>query len=127
MALKYSLTRVVELREWDRLVSDTYGRPYSLQQQDGCVSRGVRHFTVPPDYIEDFDRTSIPEVVNHSEMGVSFEAWLTRDPDASIGKYEFETQMWWHRNFYPHLSKVVEDLHNKGVLEEGEYAINIDW
>jgi hypothetical protein len=35
--------------------------------------------------------------------------------------------MWWGRNFYPELSVVVNDLHAKGLLDEGEYEIDIDW
>nr|DAI39746.1 MAG TPA: Ftsk gamma domain [Caudoviricetes sp.] len=35
--------------------------------------------------------------------------------------------MFWDRNFYPHVSMIIKDLENKGILKEGEYIINIDW
>jgi hypothetical protein len=38
--LKYTLKRIIEDRDWDDLVSKTYGRIYCLQQQEGCRDRG---------------------------------------------------------------------------------------
>ena len=35
--------------------------------------------------------------------------------------------LWWKRNFYPDIEMVANDLHAKGLLEAGEYAIDIDW
>lgn len=35
--------------------------------------------------------------------------------------------MWWVRNFYPDVNMVANDLYEKGLLEAGEYLINIDW
>lgn len=62
-------------------------------------------------------------------MWVSFSAWLARDPCQKLvnSKYDWETFMWWERNFYPHISMIANDLHSKGLLEAGEYAIDIDW
>lgn len=34
--LKYNNTKLIELCDWDNLVKETYGRPYSFQQQYGC-------------------------------------------------------------------------------------------
>lgn len=34
--LKYKNVRVISVQDWDDLVEKTYGRPYNLQQQDGC-------------------------------------------------------------------------------------------
>ena len=35
--------------------------------------------------------------------------------------------MFWERNFYPHVEMVMNDLHAKGLVEAGEYVIDIDW
>jgi len=35
--------------------------------------------------------------------------------------------MWWERNFYPDVEMIANDLHKRGILEAGEYVIDIDW
>ena len=73
---------------------------------------------------------SIPEEANNYEiMGVKFETWLKRDPKQPLKnqQYDWELGMFWERNFYPDIDTLANDLHKKGLLEAGEYAINIDW
>lgn len=62
-------------------------------------------------------------------MGVSFAAWLNTNPEDTERhfEYEWENAMFWERNFYPALEMIVKDLQFKGLLEQGEYAIDIDW
>lgn len=121
--------KIIDVNDWDSLVSTTYGRTYNFQQQDDCKERQTVYFNVPEQYPSDFDNDTVPEIVNHPEMGVSFKAWLERDPNKPIsgGKHSFSLEMWWERNFYPHLSMVVNDLHARGLLPEGQYGIEIDW
>lgn len=121
---------VIEVSEWDALVVKTYGRPYNLQQQDGCRGRGVEKIEVPSE-ASDYERESVPEEVNHETMGVSFAAWLARDPkqklsDPTVQK-DYCLKLWWDRNFYPDLQMVANDLHAKGLLEAGNHTILIDW
>jgi len=124
---------MIELGDWDTLVETTYGRPYCLQQQDGCKSRGVEKITVPTKYPYDYENESIPEVVNGDEMGVSFSAWLTRDPKLTLKDEKLDhneswyVELFWHRNFYPSVEMIANDLYEKGLLPAGEYSINIDW
>ncbi len=127
--LKFRNTRTIEVNDWDDLVSTTYGRPYSFQQQDGCKSRGTYELTIPSKYVEDYKETSIPEIVNGKEMGVSFEAWKTRDPKEWTGKdnADYVLDLWWTRNFYPSVEVVANDLYERGLIEAGDYVINIDW
>jgi hypothetical protein len=128
--LKYTNKKVVNLQDWDDLVQKTYGRPYSFQQQDGGKSRGTCEFNVPSDdYESDFENDTVTEEVNHEEMGVSFAAWLARDPKQPLKgqEYDFELNLWWERNFYPSIDMVIKDLHEKGLIEAGEYIIQIDW
>lgn len=121
---------LVSLDEWDGLVSSTYNRPYNFQQQDGCKSRGVEKFSVPHKYADDFEATEIPEIVNGQEMGVCFKSWLERDPGQYLSTQpgsDLSRRLWWYRNFYPDFGTVVNDLHARGLLEPGEYIIDIDW
>jgi len=116
--------------EWDKLVMKTYCRPYSFQQQDGCKDPGSFRFLVPSP-AADYLRDAVPEKVNHSTRGVSFAAWLARDPKQKLSnpneQDDYCLEMWWERNFYPDIQMVANDLHAKGLLEEGSYTINIDW
>lgn len=129
--MKIRNVQVIDVSDWDDLVVKTYGRPYSFQQQDGCKPRGVKYFTVPCDP-EDYENDTVPEEVNHCDMGVSFAAWLARDPKQKLdSKDEWDRNsglnLWWDRNFYPDVSMIVNDLHAKGLLPAGEYMIDIDW
>ncbi len=110
----------IDEQEWNSLVVDIYGKPYDFQQQDGCRERGIHFLTIPYKYPEDFEDESIPYKINGDDRGVSFKAWLATDakeyPD-----------IFWERNFYPHIEMVANDLYNKGELASGEYVVNIDW
>lgn len=119
---------VIESSDWDDVVTKTYGRPYCFQQQNDCQPRGTFDLTVP-DGADDFPNDTVPEVVNGDEMGVSFAAWLARDPKQPLKdqKYDHEHDLWWTRNFYPEIQMVANDLHEKGLLPAGDYIINIDW
>lgn len=146
--IKTKDVKVISVQDWDELVQKTYGRIYSFQQQDGCKDRGTCYITVPSDG-EDYERDRIPEVINGNEMGVSFKAWLERDPNAPLNPtdeelaacpyyYKGEDRIKWceskshitmfyERNFYPCVDMIINDLHAKGLLPAGEYAIDIDW
>lgn len=129
--LKTRKVNVIDVDDWDELVSETYGRPYSFQQQDECKPRQHVYITVPVEHPEDYKNDTVPEVVNHPEMGVSFKAWLERDPEQKLpGKDDQDSWslgLWWDRNFYPHVDMIINDLHSKGLLEAGDYNIDIDW
>jgi len=120
--------KVIESNEWDALVVKTYGRIYNLQQQDGGMRRGTLSIIVP-DEASDFRNDEVPEVANHEKRGVSFAAWLARDPKAPLagGKTANSLDLWWERNFYPELQMVGNDLCAKGLLEAGKHTILIDW
>lgn len=126
--MKIKTKKVIDCSDWDAVVQETYGRPYCFQQQDGCKSRGMRTITVP-DETYDYENDTVKEKVNGPEMGVSFKAWLARDPKAPLeeSKENWMINLWWSRNFYPDVQMVANDLHEKGLLEAGEYVINIDW
>lgn len=126
--IKFKTKQVIDVSDWDALVKKTYGRPYDFQQQDDSQDRGLRFVTVPYKAF-DYKNDTVPEEINGAEMGVSFAAWLARDPGEWNGDPEDASNldMFWERNFYPELQMVANDLHSKGLLPEGEYTINIDW
>lgn len=121
--------KVIDLSDWDKLVEKTYGRVYSFQQQDGCKPRGSWRFTVPSKETCDYENDTVPEIVHGPKDGVSFAAWLARDPKQPIKdqEYDWELELWLQRNFYPDFQMVANDLHAKGLLEAGDYTIDIDW
>jgi hypothetical protein len=129
--LKYANTKVIDSGDLDDLIMQVYNRPYCFQQQDGCQSRGSVSITIPTKWNDDFHNDTIPEVVNGSKMGVSFKAWLERDPKQPLpGKDDqksWSLDLFWTRNFYPGLQTVCNDLHAKGLIEAGNYEIKIDW
>ncbi len=128
--MKIKTEQVIDVQDWDTLVEKTYGRTYKFQQQDGCKDRGTFKFTVPAE-VQDYADDSIAEVVNGDEMGVSFKAWLARNPNQKISdptaQEDYCTRLWWERNFYPDVQMVANDLHARGLLPAGKYTINIDW
>ncbi len=128
--MKIRTEKVISVQDWDELVSKTYGRPYSFQQQDGCKERQRVNLTVPCGHIEELESElpdSIPEEL-HGGICVRFATWLGRDPKAPIvdGGTKY-LDLWWARNFYPDVQVVANDLHQLGLIEAGEYVIDIDW
>ena len=135
MNLKTAQKTVIEVEDWNEFIVETYKIPYDLQQQEGCLERGTVEFSVPCENTPiDFENDSIVEKVNGPEEGVSFEAWLRRDPtmklkdeDDSGDLSNFNIRIFYHRNFYPSFSVLVQDLYNRNLIEAGKYTINIDW
>lgn len=129
--MKIQTKQIIDVSDFDDLVEKTYGRTYNFQQQDGCKDRGTHYITVP-DVAYDFENSTVPEKVNGAEMGVSFAAWLARDPKQKLDtEDEWERNngldLFWSRNFYPDVQMVANDLHTKGLFPAGEYIIEIDW
>lgn len=130
--MNYETVKLVESSELDRFVEEIYGKPFCFQQQAGCRSRGTISVTVPVKYLKDFEEGYDAKEVAESEgyYSVSLKDWLDRDPDEkfqSNEKYDWETIMIWQRNFYPDIDVIFDDLHKKGLIEEGKYLINISW
>ena len=126
--LKSKNIQMVSVGDWDALVEKIYARPYSFQQQRGCQDRGLFQLTIPA-RDDDYTNDTLPEEINGDEMGVSFQAWLERDPSEWNGSASDQryVHMFWERNFYPDIQTVANDLHKKGLIEAGTYTIQIDW
>lgn len=146
--IKFKNKKVIDCFDWDKLVQETYKRPYCFQQQDDCQDRGQVGLTIPYTSYDEEMNDSIPEIINGEKMGVKFKVWLERDPEAplnptdeqlALSNYYFKENrdkwcsspsninLFYERNFYPELQAVANDLHSKGLIEAGEYTIDIDW
>lgn len=71
----------------------------------------------------------IPEKINGDIMGVKFDVWLKRDPKQPVGneKEAWSIGLFWERNFYPDIHTVANNLYERGLIEAGDYSIDIDW
>ena len=135
MKLKTQNKILINCDDWDTFVEETYGKPYCLQQQNGCRDRGTIHITVPSKRTEaeldEHVNDEIPEVVNGNKMGVKLAVWLARDPKQKLPdpdeQEDYCLELFWHRNFYPDQDTLANDLHSKGLIDAGEYCIEIDW
>ena len=129
--MKIKTVKMIECSDWNDLVKKTYGKPYNFQQQNGCQDRGTFNLIVPSKETDDYENDTVREIVNGEKMGVSFAAWLKRDPKQPLADGTRDEQwcieLWWDRNFYPDIQMVANDLHAKGLIDAGEYVINIDW
>lgn len=143
---------VFEVDEWNELIKSTYQKPYNLQQQEDCYDRGMITLIIPtPINKKSTKYKNIPELVNGEKMEVPLQVWLDRDPKSPLNPSDKELKnspyffgktkedmdeyknnigniiLFWHRNFYPNLQEIANDLHSKGLLTSGEYGININW
>lgn len=121
--IEFESVCILDVNEWDEIVQEYYDKPYDFQQQDGCKERQIVELHVPDISPEDFEDLSFKEY-KEGCTGVSLERWKNTDSSEKFGKIG---TIVWGRNYYPHVSMVVNDLYSKGVLPEGKYLINIDW
>jgi len=125
--IKLSTKKIIEVQDWDDLVQKTYNKSYSFQQQYGCQHRGLFNLTIPEETNDEEMHDSIQEEVNGPEEGVKFAVWLAAEANYPTKMNNWERSLFWSRNFYPDIQTVANDLHSKGLIEAGPYAINIDW
>ena len=122
---------MIAVSDWDDLVKETYGKPYSFQQQDGCKDRGLEQISIPVEC----DDSDLPEImefeINGGECGVRFNTWLNTSVEKINEEhpetYNGRNKLWWDRNFYPDVQMIANDLYKKGLIEAGHYTIEIDW
>jgi hypothetical protein len=102
-------------RDFSELVAETYGRPYRLQQQGDMLGQdSMIEFSAPTEQIWDEDEY----------LGVTFAEWLAAEPPAPG---DWREEMRWHREFYPPIERVVNDLHARGLLAAGDYVLHVWW
>jgi len=127
MKIKTKTRQIIDCNDFDELVEKTYGKVYCFQQQDDCKGRGVEHFSVPCESYDEEMHDSIPEIINGEKMGVKFKTWLARDTKQPFANGRSDISIFWERNFYPDFGTLINDLHEKGLIDAGKYTIEIDW
>lgn len=131
--LEVQTKKVIDVDDWNRFIEDTYWKTYHFQQQDWCKDRGVESFIASKTEYESYKNDSVPFKVNWDKMWVSLDAWLKMDTETAREKLpadekkDYCIDLFFERNFYPHIEELASDLCKKWLLEEWEYTINIDW
>lgn len=132
--LKITSIKEIKCNDWDKFITETYGKVYQLQQQDGCKERGTVELTIPFDCtLEEKEigeqGEGFQDTLNGFECPVLFSSWLERNPEQVLVNQEenYELTLFWQRDFYPQLQMVANDLHAKGLIDAGNYSIKIDW
>ncbi|WP_040828909.1 hypothetical protein [Nocardia jiangxiensis] len=110
---------LINERDFSALVTKTYQRPYSFQQQGNMMGQDTIHeFSLPLEYEFDDDD-------DYGWNGPSLLEWCT----APLGEFEYKWQrdMHWHREYYPEFEAVITDLYARGLIPAGDYALHISW
>lgn len=134
--LEFEIRKVVEEGCWNFFIENTFNKgpyTYNFQQQDGCRERGPYLVEVPP---SEEDLLDGPELLNeeisyevNGEMyGVSLETWLNTSKVDTASKLEkdYLNDLYWCRHFYPRINELVNHLYKLGLIEEGDFYIEID-
>lgn len=113
----------------NKLVTETFKKPYNFQQQDNCRAKQTISITVPIKSPTDFSNKKIPYDLNSEKKGIAFENWLKNSPKKTKPKFDYswENSLFWLRNFYPHLDMVLNNLHEKKLIDSGTYNLIITW
>lgn len=124
--MKIKTVKMIDSEDWDKVIKNTYGKPYCLQQQGDYQDRSNYEIIIPDNEAYDFENDTLSEDLNEVKTGVSFKAWLETDPEKTMGGEEIDIKLWWWRNFYPSLQMVANDLYKKELIKRGKYFINIE-
>lgn len=128
MKLEYQNLRVIENYKWSEFISSVYNLPYNYQQQNECQNTNFE-FNIPNDLEEeDLGSDSIPYEVNGKDECVKFDVWVNSKLEDISKNFEYESDavIFYNRNFYPSIFQILNDLYNRGLIEEGDYLIRID-
>lgn len=111
---------LIDEGEFSRLVSKTYQRPYSFQQQGSMMGQDtIWEFSLPLRYEPD------DEYGYNDWEGPSLLEWCT----TPIGEFdsEWKAKLHWHREYYPEFEAVIDDMHKRGLIPDGDYALHVQW
>jgi hypothetical protein len=130
--MKYETIKYVQVSDLDDFIEETYKRPFSFQQQFGCRARGTQYVKVPVKDVEEgyvLEGYVLEDIIKNEYGSVSLKDWLERDPTEQLSESDsaWTLEMFWERNFFPNIEILFDDLFKKGLIEAGEYVINIDW
>jgi hypothetical protein len=120
--MRIKSVKLIDETEFSQLVREAYGRPYRLQQQDHCMGQNeIELITIPDEGIDIDD----PQ---------RFEEWRDAEAPESRGvdqfgdmRWDWEVELHWEREFYPPLQELVNDMYERSLLPQGDYAIRAYW
>lgn len=130
--MKIQTIKMITSQDWDAAVMEAYQRPYCLQQQAGGRARGTHIKIQVPNSDHDIEDAEMNDTlmgsVDELDCGVKLAPWLARDPKEKLDgqEYDYELELWWKRNFYPYVHVLAHDLHERQILQAGEYTIEIN-
>lgn len=111
MDLKSKTVKLIWESDFSKLVTETYGKPYRFQQQGDMMGQDtIYKFSIP-----DANWLPTPE-----DAARDIATWLN---DSRTFKYEFEAE----RECYPVFESVIVDLHERGIIVPGDYALHVWW
>lgn len=96
-------------KSFNDLVVDTYERPYVFQQQRMLGQDSIFLFDVPSPSTED---------------AFNFAQWVAAPPP---NVSDWRERLRWEREFYPPFEDLINDLHQRGLIAAGNYALHIWW
>lgn len=122
MELKFKQINQIDSGDFDKFIRSFYKKPYCIQQQNGCMSRGAIEFSIP--LINDDSILFNVELFDYLDDLPSLQEWLLKDPSEKVEGITF-LDIYWERDFYPKLSEILNDLYEKQKIVEGDYQIVI--
>ena len=127
----FKTKKIIDEGDWNLFVESVFGKEpftYIFQQQDGCKEPGLYLVKVPPSEEQESLDEEICYKVNGKTFGVSLKTWLNTSKEDTKSKVEkdYLNNLFWMRHFYPKLDELVAHLHKLGLIEAGDFYIEID-
>ena len=130
--------QVIDEQEFSEMVSELYGRPYSLQQAEELGQDSIRQVDSEDEVSEEeqqaFEAWRDRELNNVPNSRYEFYKELhERDPatypllPATLSEGEIGWDTWWEREFSPPLQPLINDLCERGKLPRGRYRMHVQW
>lgn len=117
MKLRTEKVFFVTYEDWDDFVSEVYGKPYSLEKQkEGISSTYV--FDVPNNWDKQTDDTYYNE-----SYGVPLDYWKRLNADIYTFSSIEDFNKFWHKEMFPDVRALLNDLNKQGIIETGKYVI----
>jgi hypothetical protein len=119
-ALKMSSYKLLKAQQWDKLVQNTYGKPYRLYAQVP-YSKAYHWQWFYPGSIKPDESYLSTDIIDEYDnwWGVQFDAWVAK-PNTGQG------DNYWHSKCYPTLAAVAHDLLQKGLISEQGHFIYLE-
>ena len=102
--LKYKTVKLVWESDLQDLILDTYGRRTEWAAEQEMSQNETRNFTVPSNRYVDEDSLTVAQ-------------WLAGET----------TELYGYTLVEPEMQLILNDLHARGLVEAGEYVVEVWW